>query len=56
MFNARPVVNIFYRKTLDNNIYKQSEFGGDNGVRLVIDYVELVKVALKKGGWGKEWE
>jgi hypothetical protein len=24
-------------------------------IRLVIDYEELVKVALKKGGWKKEW-
>jgi hypothetical protein len=24
-------------------------------IRLVINYGELVKVALKKGGWEKEW-
>jgi hypothetical protein len=24
-------------------------------IRLVIDYGELVKVALKKGGWEKKW-
>jgi hypothetical protein len=33
------------KKNLDFNIYKQSELGGSG-----LDYGELVKVALKKGG------
>jgi hypothetical protein len=30
-FNARPVVNVFCRKLLDDNIYKQFELRGSNG-------------------------
>jgi hypothetical protein len=53
-FNVRPVVNVFYRKPLDDNIYKQSKLRGIMVIRLVIDYGELVKVALKKRrGWEK---
>jgi hypothetical protein len=57
--NARPVVNVFNRKPLDDNIYKQSELGRVMVIRLVIDLGELVKVALNVGmgkgvgGWGK---
>jgi hypothetical protein len=38
--------NLFYRKPLDNNIYKQSELGGVIVIMVVINYGELVKVAL----------
>jgi hypothetical protein len=44
------VDNVFYRKPLDDNMYKQSKLGGVMVIRLVIDYGELVKVALKRGG------
>jgi hypothetical protein len=43
-----------YRKSLDGNIYKQWNLGGLMVIRLVIDFGELVKVALKMGeGVGK---
>jgi hypothetical protein len=53
--NARPVVNVFNRKPLDDNIYKQSELGRVMVIRLVIDLGELVKVALKKAGRQEKW-
>jgi hypothetical protein len=43
-----------YRKSFDDNIYKQWELGWVMIIRLVIDLWELVKVALK-GGVGKGW-
>jgi hypothetical protein len=37
-------------------MYKQSELGGVMVIRLVIDFGELVKVALKRGGGKRdEW-
>jgi hypothetical protein len=55
--NARPVVSIFYRKSLDDIIYKQLELVVIMVIRPVKDYGELVKVALKKkkGVWEKVW-
>jgi hypothetical protein len=43
---------MIYKKTLDDNIYKE-------WIRLIIDFGELVKVVLKKGsgtrgGWVRE--
>jgi hypothetical protein len=53
-FNATPIVNVFYRKPIDDNIYKHSKLEeGVMVIRLAIDYGKLVKVALKKGVVGK---
>jgi hypothetical protein len=52
-FIARPVVYTLYRKPFNDNIYKQWELGQVMVLRLVTDFGELVKVALKSGVVGK---
>jgi hypothetical protein len=56
---TRPVVYTLYRKPFNDNIYKQWEFVGVMVIRVVIDFQELIKMALKRGslkgvgGWRK---
>jgi hypothetical protein len=51
----RPFVYILYSKHPDDNNYKQCDLVEAIVIRLVIDFCELIMVALKKGGcMGKE--